>query len=99
MGFFGENRLVGGRFYSFGVSGDLIFALASTVVEIFAKNWNAGSSFFVSLENSPYSLHRCARLNKKSSRRERVDGWAYSQAGAIVHWLVASVHRLPEIFV
>ena len=45
MGFFGENRLAGGRFYSFGIAGDLIFALASTVVEIFAKNWNAGSSF------------------------------------------------------
>ena len=25
-------------------------------------------------------------------------GWAYSQAGASVHGLVASVHGLPEIF-
>ena len=72
MGFFGENRLAGGRFYSFGVAGDLIFALASTVLEIFAKTWIAGYSFFVPLENSPYSLHalaslvRCARLNKKA---------------------------------
>ena len=41
MGFFGENRLAGGRFYSFGVAGDLIFSLASTVLEIFKKNWNA----------------------------------------------------------
>ena len=105
IGFFGANRLAGGRFCSFGVAGDLIFALASTVLEIFAKNWNAGYSFFVPLENSPYSLHalaslvRCARLNKKSPRRERVGEWAYSQAGASVHWLDASVHGLPEIFV
>ena len=42
IGFFGANRLAGGRFGSFGVAGDLIFALASTVLEIFAKNWNAG---------------------------------------------------------
>ena len=46
IGFFGANRLAGGRFGSFGVAGDLIFALASTALEIFAKNWNAGYSFF-----------------------------------------------------
>ena len=69
------------------------------------KNWNAGYSLFVALESSSYSLHalaslvRCARLNKKSPLRERVGEWAYSQAGASVHWLVASVHGLPEIFV
>ena len=37
IGFFGENRLAGGRFCTFGVAADLIFALASTVLEIFAK--------------------------------------------------------------
>ena len=41
IGVFGENRLAGGRFGSFGVAGDLIFALVSTVLEIFAKNWIA----------------------------------------------------------
>ena len=61
VGFFGENRLAGGRFYSFGVAGDLIFALASTVPEIFAKNWNA-SYFFAPLKNRPYSLHALASL-------------------------------------
>ena len=41
IGFFGANRLAGGRFGSFGVAGDLIFALASIALEILAKNWNA----------------------------------------------------------
>ena len=37
IGFFGANRLAGGRFHSFGVAGDLIFSLAATVLEILKK--------------------------------------------------------------
>ena len=54
IGFFGANRLAGGRFGSFGVAGDLIFALASTVLEIFAKNWNAVYFFCATLKQSIY---------------------------------------------
>ena len=45
IGFFGANILARGRFGSFGVAGDLIFALASTALEILAKKWNAVYSF------------------------------------------------------
>ena len=102
MGFFGENRLAGGRFYSFGVAGDLIFSLASTVLEIFKKNWNAVYSFLSHWKTVrtryTHSLRSCVALGSIKKAPEG-GGWAYSQAGASVHWLDASVHGLPEIFV
>ena len=96
VGFFGENRLAGGRFWSFGGAGDLTFALASTVLEIFEKNWNAGY-FFAPLENSPYSLHalaslvRCTRLNKKSFRRR---GWVGKDKHVLLTLLVIEISKL-----
>ena len=76
-------------------------SLGSTVLEIFVKtgmlailcllHWKTVRTRYT------HSLRSCVALGSIKKAPEG-GGWAYSQAGASVHGLVANIHGLPEIF-